>query len=220
MKKNIFISKNEAEIQPFVDDFKGENVGIITHSFLSFHSVDFEVKSPYEILFFSSPRSVIFFKNQYSIPQHVKIACVGLKTQQLLEEMAHVVSYTRTAQQSLSEFATSFKEWCGDQRVLFPISSISLKTISSRFPVEQIEEVEVYSTEIKGKKIANCSIYVFTSPSNVKGFLEKNTFPENVTVISWGESTSKLLLEKGIKIDIELKTASLKELFELLNKLV
>ena len=212
MRKRIFISKNEGEIQPFLNNFKANDWDVIAHSFLSFEPVDFEVQALYDILFFSSPRSVTFFKTRLSIPSHVLIACIGEKTKEVLKEMGHVVSFSRDENESLSNFALSFKNWSQKKRVLFPISSISLKTISSQFPNEQKEELTVYSTKIIGRNIEECDTYVFTSPSNVIGFLKNNTFPKSARIISWGESTSKYLLENGGRIDVELKNSSLKEL--------
>ena len=215
MKKRIFISKNEGEIQPFLNRFNANDLDVVTHSFLSFQPVDFEIKYPYEIIFFSSPRSVTFFKTRSSIPSHVLIACTGEKTKKVLQEMGHVVSFSRKENESLRNFALSFKKWCQNKRVLFPISSISLKTISSPFPNEQKEELTVYSTEINGQKITECDTYVFTSPSNLLGFLKENSFPKNAKIISWGESTSKSLRENGGRVDVELKNSRLEELLNI-----
>ena len=212
MNKRIFISKNKAEIIPFIEDFQQKEFDVIAHSFLSFETIDFEVKSSYEIIFFSSPRSVTFFKTRSSIPSHVKIACIGDKTKSILEEMGHLVSFSRKENEPLNDFANSFKEWCGDKRILFPISSISLKTISSKFSQAQIEEVEVYSTKIVSKNIEKCDVYVFTSPSNAEGFLQENTIPVNARIISWGESTSRFLHENGGRVDEELKNSCIEEL--------
>ncbi len=216
MKKHIFISKNEDEIRLFLNRFHSKEFDIITHSFLSFSPIDFEVKSNFDIIFFSSPRSVTFYKTKHSIPNYVKLGCVGTKTKELLIKMGYTVDFTRKEGQPLNDFALSFKEWCRERKVLFPISSISLKTISSKFPQGQIEELEVYSTKIVGKIIEECDVYVFTSPSNVEGFLEKNTIPDNARIISWGESTSRFLLENGDRVDVELKNSCVEELLSVL----
>jgi len=216
LNKSLFISKNNGEIHPFIDKFQQKKIDIIAHSFLSFEPIEFEIKSSYQIIFFSSPRSVTFFKTRSSIPSHVKIACIGDKTKALLEEMGTTVSFTRGESESLNNFAKSFKEWCGDKRVLFPISSISLKTISSQFPKDQKEELEIYSTEIGKKEIENCDVYVFTSPSNVEGFSGRNSMPESAKIISWGESTSRFLLENGGRVVRELKNSSIEELLNVI----
>lgn len=216
MNKRIFISKNKAEIIPFIEDFQQKEFDVIAHSFLSFETIEFEVKSSYEIIFFSSPRSVTFFKTRSSIPSYVKIACIGEKTKHILEEMGHQVAFSRKDNETLDDFALSFKKWSQKKRILFPISSISLKTISSKFPQNQIEEVEVYSTQIVGKNIEKSDVYVFTSPSNVEGFLKKNTMPNNARIISWGESTSRFLHKNEGRVDVELKNSSVEELIDLL----
>ena len=212
MSKNVFISKNKSEIIPFIEGFQQKGFDLIAHSFLSFKTIEFEIKQSYEIIFFSSPRSVIFYKSQYSIPENVQVTCIGDKTKELLIEMGHTVSFSRKENESLLDFATSLREWSGGKRILFPVSTISLKTISSIFPKKQIEEVEVYSTKILGKEIEDCEVYVFTSPSNVEGFLKENSFPKSAKIISWGESTSIFILKNGGRVDVELKKSSLQEL--------
>ena len=214
MEKNLFISKNESEILQFSNFLRDKGIRVLAHSFLHFEQVEFEIQSHYDILFFSSPRSIVFFKTRSSVPSHVKIACTGSKTAELLEQMGHEVSFTRKENESLTDFAASFKNWCGERHVLFPISSISLKTISSQFPENQKTEMVAYSTLIKGKDIEDCSTYVFTSPSNVEGFFTSNQIPQTARIISWGESTSKALLKKGCTVELELKSSSVEELIE------
>ncbi len=211
MSTRVFISKDESEIEDLIHLFRNKYT-FVAHSFLSFTAVDFEVFSSFDVIFFSSPRSIVFYKARYSIPSDILIACVGQKTKQVLEELGQEVSFYRKENQPLKDFAESFKKWCKDKCVLFPISSISLRTVSSYFSERQKVEVVVYSTEIQSKEIEECAVYVFTSPSNVKGFLKQNSFPKNAKIISWGESTSQFILNNGGRVDIELKDSSLKEL--------
>ena len=69
-------------------------------------------------------------------------------------------------------------------------------------------------TIIKGFKIAPCDIYIFTSPSNVAGFLMENEVPTQAKIIAWGASTQEALTQKGFKVNYTLKESSIESLIE------
>ncbi|MDX2360642.1 MAG: uroporphyrinogen-III synthase [Crocinitomicaceae bacterium] len=190
---------------------------LVSHSFLSFEEIDVEFDPNYDVIFFGSPRAVIFLKSQYSIPPNKAIACTGSKTAELLEQMGYEISFQGKASGNISEVASDFKNWCGDRHVFFPTSDISLNSISSVLPENQKSVVAVYSTQIKGNEIKGCDIYVFTSPSNVKGFMECNTIPNDAEVIAWGESTAKSLKEHKISIDQTLQDSSIEGLISIIG---
>ena len=143
---------------------------------------------------------MIFFKACQAIPENKRIACVGGKTAELLEALGHSVDFVGAKSGEPMLVAEEFKGWLAERRVLFPISDRSLKTISSAIDVDYKEEVVVYSTEVKGKVIPPCDAYVFTSPSNVDGFLMENVLPAGTKVIAWGKSTEKVLEECGVEV--------------------
>ena len=214
MAKRIFISKNESEVQELKAHYQKQNYTLIAHSFLQFEQVDFTIQHNYDVLFFSSPRSVLFFKARYELQSNKLVACTGSKTKQLLESLGVVVSFSGVNTSKINAVAEDFKSWLGDNNVLFPLSDISKKTISSLIDDAQKQEIIVYKTEIQPKKIALCDTYIFTSPSNVKGFLIANEIPTNGELISWGESTSAELRKYGVNELSELKNSSLSELYE------
>jgi uroporphyrinogen-III synthase len=117
----------------------------------------------------------------------------------------------------IQHVANTFKHWAKNRRVLFPMSDISLRTISSQLDSDSIIEVIVYKTIIKGLKIDSCSTYVFTSPSNVEGFLMENDIPTQARIIAWGSSTQETLAQKGFKVDHTLKESSVESLIEYLG---
>jgi uroporphyrinogen-III synthase len=100
-----------------------------------------------------------------------------------------------------AQTALDFYTWAGNRRVLFPVSDRSLGSISAAFPENQKEVVPVYQTTLVPQKIKECSIYLFTSPSNVESFLLCNTLPSGSKVIAWGESTRSFLSLRGIESD-------------------
>ncbi len=211
MSKRIFISKNASEIASLRSQFEAKGYEVIAHSFLSFSAVEFEIQHPYDVIFFGSPRAVIFFKASESISPDKLIACVGSKTAEVLESMGHKVDFVGKNSSDPKTVAEDFKSWLAERsrnqrasksqseersaHVLFPLSSRSLKTIAGAIPEDQKEEMVVYQTEVKGKVIPKCDVYAFSSPSNVEGFFEANTIPEGAEVIAWGTSTERALKE-------------------------
>ena len=204
---------------------------MVTHSFLSFVPIPFEVQREYDVIFFSSVRSVMFFKASQSIPSHTLIACIGDKTAELLAQLGHPVDFKGSQSGEPKVVAEEFKVWLTSttlrqaqrdtlsQRVLFPLSDRSLKSISNEIADEQKEEVIVYSTAVIGKAVEECDVYVFTSPSNVEGFFELNTVPVGARVIAWGKSTEGVLVSKKIEISYSLKDSSIESLLKQLSSL-
>jgi uroporphyrinogen-III synthase len=76
----------------------------------------------------------------------------------------------------------------------------------------------VYETIINSKIIEQQFDYiVFTSPSNVEGFLKENTISETTKVIAWGETTKRCLMEHQLEVWRTLKSASEEELIEIVK---
>lgn len=219
MSKRLFISKNASEIDPFRPQFDELGFTVVSHSFLAFSPVVFEVQLKYDVVFFSSVRSVIFFKATQSIPMNTLIACIGGKTAELLETLGHTVAFVGTQSGEPKVVFEEFKAWLGKKSVLFPISNRSLKSISSGIPEEQKEELVVYSTDIVGKVVAECDVYVFTSPSNVDGYFAANTLPQYSRIIAWGKSTETALISRAVSVEYCLEKASFEELLYYLKSI-
>ena len=220
MIKRIFISKNASEIDPVRSQFAELGYSVESHSFLTFSLVEFEIVHPYDVIFFGSPRAVIFFKSGESIPKGVEIGCIGDKTAELLESMGYTVSFRGKKSGEPGVVAEEFKVWLGGRRasaslsprVLFPVSDRSLKTVAGVVAESQKEEVVVYSTTVKGKLVEVSDVYVFTSPSNVEGFFLDNVIPEGSKVVAWGKSCEGALGSKGVEVDYCLENSGFEEL--------
>lgn len=160
----------------------------------------------------------MFFKSRFEIPDSVKIASVGGTTEALLRSMGHPVEFSGSNFESISEVASEFQLWLGDRVALFPVSTRSLGTISSPIASKQKVMVECYDTKVVGKEIEACDLYVFTSPSNVEGFLEKNEIPAKSQVVAWGKSTEKALIQSKIDVSHTLPEPSLEALIIWIEK--
>lgn len=217
MNKHLFISKDYSEVEKLAAFLNDQEITLIAQSFLHFEPVPFKIEKPFEIIFFSSPRSVLFFKLLHEIPKEALIACPGNKTAELLQELNYSVSFFGNKSGNINDTAIDFKNWCGNKNVLFPTSDRSLQTVSSLFPDNQKEVITVYKTETVSKPLEFCDTYVFTSPSNVEGFLALNDIPNGAKVYSWGESTTGYLMKNGIPVTQTLKNSSIEDLIELLK---
>jgi len=188
---SLFISKSWEEV-PELAAFCAENsIDLTAHSFLKFAAVSFEVNESFDIVFFASPRAVTFFLTQGTIPKTAKIACAGKSTKSILENLGYTVHFTPMESSNVTESAKIFATWCEDKTVLFPVSTISNKSYAQFLAKPQVIECVVYSTEIEEHPIDKVDCYVFTSPSNVRGFFKSNELPETAQIIAWGESTAK-----------------------------
>lgn len=195
MSQRLFISKELTDI-PNLESFCSENnIELFAHSFLKFNGLPAELSSAFDIIFFSSPRSVKFFFEQHQLPINTAIACAGATTQKAIEQRGYTVSFVPKESGTISKSADEFSKWVEKRTVLFPISTISNRSYSSLLPIDQRIEITIYQTTIASKEISDSDFYAFTSPSNVNAFFESNRLPQNATIFAWGETT-KASLEK------------------------
>ncbi len=150
-------------------------------------------------IFFSSKNTIDYFiEYEIQIPSSIKIGCIGASTAFRIKELGFSVDFEGTGndpQQAGIEFA----KLCTDETVLFPIGKQSLRSIQKELKENQIIEIEIYDTVPNPVKLENMpDVFIFTSPSNVMAYLEKNDIESTQKVISIGKSTAKKLHENGI----------------------
>ena len=119
----------------------------------------------------------------------------------------------------IDEVGSEFMTWANGRKVLFPVSNISLHTISAKLPESQKEVVVIYKTTINAAKISTADVYIFTSPSNVEGFNKENIIPLGTPVIAWGNSTKEKLASLGINVEYTLSDPSEETLIKVLDQL-
>lgn len=217
MTNKLFISKSIKEIETLADFCTKNQYGLFPHSFLQFESIPFKINQNYQAIFFGSPRAVDFFLAQESIPNQVYIGCIGEITANHLRLTSYEPHFTGKMSGDASQVALDFKNQVGDKIVFFPQSSSSNRTISSVFDPQQIIEMSIYKTILVSKSIPNCDYYVFTSPSNVDGFLLENEIANDAKVIAWGKTTEKYLISKNLKVYKTLANSSIADLIKILK---
>lgn len=215
----LCITSNPMDLELLQDWCKEQQLELVVQPFIQFHSIPFQWDSDEEVVFFSSPRSVSFFATQELDRLRNKLlATIGASTAAALQNLGLKTHFVGEKSGTPDQVAQEFKAFVGEKKVLFPCSTKSLKSIASVFSPEQVRLLEVYATEYLAVAIEPCSIYVFTSPSNVRGFLQSNQLGENATIVAWGTSTERSLLENGITPNLTLAESSVTALLEKLTR--
>ena len=213
MIDTLFISK-ELEKSSVLKAFCVEQgITIEAHSFLSFEPVAIQQEITSEVLFFTSKRAVTYFFKQVPLPFNTLIACIGNATAESLHNLGIKVDFSAVNSGNPREVATELTSWLGKKSITFVTAKRSANSILDLLPVSQVEQVCVYETIINAISIPTIfDTYVFTSPSNLEGFLKLNTIPEAARLIAWGETTATAMRDLGLEPTYTLKTSSEKEL--------
>ncbi len=195
--QRLYISKQADELQLIPDFCAGNELELTAHSFLSFEPIAFEFSAPYDVVFFASPRAAAYFLDTTNLNPKAKIAVAGQQTAAYLQQLGHTVDYLPTHSGSPVTESQTFAQWVQNRHVLFPVSDRSQHSYSRFLDPEKTNILPVYRTIIAPAAITPCTFYVFTSPSNVSGFTQVNTFPVDATIIAWGSSTATALETSG-----------------------
>jgi len=215
----LFISKEVKQFN-FLAYAKAAEINIIAVSMISFIEIPFECpKSDYDIVFFTSPRSVKFFLKQCALPSNVEIATIGKVTTDFLEAEGHTVSFTGVTSGLPEAVSKEFKTFARGRNVLFPQSNYSQRSMQKNLLDQQVKDLVAYKTKLTPQKLKEKpSVLVFTSPTNVESFLKLNKISAEQKVIAWGKTTEAFLHKNGIKAEFTLKTSSFDELQVILEE--
>jgi uroporphyrinogen-III synthase len=217
VKKSIFISKNASEL-PLLSTFcVSHQFTLSAHSLITFNALSFEMNVSYDVVFFSSIRAAAFFLAQEKLPEHCQIACVGAVTAKKINALGFGVSFIGEQAGNPLHVAEMFKMWLGERRVLFPLSTVSKRTIVEQIPPHQRCEVTIYETCALPLKIEKSDYLIFTSPSNVESYLLQNEINGNI-LIAWGTTTRNALEAKGFSVDFTLQEANEENLITYLKE--
>jgi uroporphyrinogen-III synthase len=218
----IYISKKIEDVD-FLNFIREKSIGLCAISMISFKSTVFPIpeENEYEAVFFTSPRSVLFFLDKIDLAESIFIGAIGKSTASFIHQQGYSVDYTGIQSGKPKEVAETFKAAVGDKKVLFPQSSRSKKSVQQYLTPEQCIDLVVYETLLEPQELKNQpEILVFTSPSNVESFLKKNTIDKSQQIVAWGDSTALYLEEKGCSSIKTLEKSNLEELRTVLDKIL
>jgi hydroxymethylbilane synthase len=187
---SVFITRNIKPMDYFSHVLNSK--GYTTHGRSLIEMVPLPMKHFPETdwIFFSSKHAVKFFFNQSPILGKQKFGCIGKSTAEAIRKFdrrADFIGYSTDTKLTGKQFASRV----GDGTVLFPQAKGSLRSIQNGFVKDsQVIDLPVYETLKKNdEKIPFHDILLFTSPSNVEAYFEKNTVAAEQKVIAMGEAT-------------------------------
>lgn len=149
-------------------------------------------------IFFSSKQGVRHFLAQTKITPGVKLAAVGKGTSEELRKHNLRADFIGGSNDTRI-IAKQFGAVAGRSTVLFPQAKGSLRTVQEQIPTIKAINLTVYETISRpAEDLPVCDVMVFTSPSNVDAFFEKNKISKSQKVVAMGHATGNTLREKGI----------------------
>lgn len=218
MKTKLFFS-SESKRNGTLQKFCLENGVVLTdQSLISFEKIPFELDQTFEVVFFSSPRSVEYFFSENYINSDCKIACVGRGTANALNAKNIIPDFIGENSSDPEMVGMEFVHWLGERKALFPVSKRSNNTIFSCVPLNQRIKIICYDTILTPQQIEPHDWYVFTSPSNVASFLLKNAIPPSAQTIAWGKTTAAYMRSQSIEPNFVLQESSEEALVALLSE--
>lgn len=220
MKSNVLITKTADEVSELKMFCDGNNMQLICNSFIDFEIVKAKIPKSYDWIFFGSKRAAHYFLQQAEIPKNCQVACIGKKTKSHLEKMGIEVDFFGQESGNPEAVAKELKRHIKTKFLFIPVSNVSSRSIAKVFPKKQVSEVVVYNTKKKTKKIIEkLDFIIFTSPSNVDGFLIENTISDHCKIIAWGKTTENHLISNGLNVNYTLNAASEEELIEIFQSI-
>lgn len=202
--KTALITKHLSKDSLLREQLLKEGVELIERPFIFTSPISSVSEWPHaKWVFFSSPKGAeISIKLGLDLSKY-RIAALGEGTAKSLPKTVkpEFVGHSTDTR----AVAEDFLKFVGDESVLFPLSDRSLKNVSSIFPENQKTEVQCYHTTTVAMDCPKTDVIIFSSPSNVEGFLLKNKISPHQKVITFGPSTALYCVEHQIEVSESLE---------------
>lgn len=214
--KKILFTGNSFQLESLV-----ENLGFewINQRFIETKNISFQIDvNRFDWIFFSSREAVHSFYSNVNSAGKCLLAAVGKGTAEAISEYAtpsFIGESTNTA-----EVGQAFAKLIGSNKVLFPCSTISKQTIQSHLSPTQFENLVCYETVLIDKKVEVPTIAIFSSPSNVDGYLLSNTLEGIQKIIVYGPTTAQHIQNLGYSADIILQEINESGIIDAIKKAI
>lgn len=199
--KKVFVTKTFKEHDYLPQALTRLGFDVEGQSLIEFKEIKIRFLPRTEWIFFSSKHAVrYFFSQKPKLEKTVKFGCVGSSTAaelRLHKQRANFIGQST----DIKLVGKQFSSIVGSQSVLFPIARGSMQSIQWQMVKrDSVINLEVYATLHKSREVANdFDVVIFTSPSNVESYFEKNTWQAHQQAIAMGEATGKALEKLKIK---------------------
>lgn len=198
--KKIFITRNLKDKDYLGRALRALSFEIEGKSLIEFKQITIKELPKTEWIFFSSKHAVKYFFDQKPTIGSVKMACVGKATSDELRSYGYRAEFIGQSTDT-KLIGKQFAAKVGNAKVLFPIARDSMQSIQWQFPKrDNAINLVVYATLKHSLEISpETDIVIFTSPSNVEAYFEKNKLSDNQKAVAMGEATKTALLRKKVK---------------------
>lgn len=198
-----------------------KNIELIEKSFIETVAITSLTIPKTDWIFFSSPQSVNLYFAHYKLAAK-KVAALSNGTAVELSNNNVKADFIGSDSKTTKEISNDFfKQIKSAETVLFPLSDISKRNILAYVKTENVIEMTTYKTSLLNEKLTDIpGIILFTSPSNVDGFLLSNKPELKTQILAIGETTAARLRELGMKDILVSDSTNENELVKALRGLI
>ena len=200
----VFISRDFRKNDFLKNCMEGNGYKVFGQSLIEIKQIPMRKFVKTDWVFFSSKNSVKHFFEQKPDVEGTKFGAVGKSTAEAIRKYGKRAEFIGSSDDTRLT-GKKFSALVGSKTVLFPQAKASMRTIQLQLSKkENVKDVVVYEA-IKNSNfllpIVDCQLLIFTSPSNVDAFFEKNKISEEQKVIAMGDATANALKKYKVKIN-------------------
>jgi hydroxymethylbilane synthase len=198
--KKVFVTKDFRATDYLPKALNAVGYEVEGKSLIEFKTIKIKELPETDWIFFSSKQGVRYFFNQKPKIGSVKFGCIGTSTSAELRALGHRADFIGQST-DVKLVGKQFSSKVGNGRVLFPIARGSRQSIQWQMVKrENVFNLEVYATLKHSVTVGEeFDIVVFTSPSNVEAFFEKNKVLPHQLVVAMGEATGNALVKEKVR---------------------
>jgi hydroxymethylbilane synthase len=198
--KKVFISRDLRKEDYFSNALSRLGFTVEGKSLIEFKQIRIKELPKTDWVFFSSKHAVKYFLDQKPKLENVKFACIGTSTSAELRKHGFRADFIGQST-DIKLVGKQFSSKIGNAKVLFPIARGSMQSIQWQMVKrDNVFNLEVYATLKHSTEISeDTEVVVFTSPSNVEAYFEKNKWKATQQAVAMGDATGKALEKLKIK---------------------
>jgi uroporphyrinogen-III synthase len=198
--QKVFVTKDFKDSDYLPSALKRLKFEVEGKSLIELKEIKIRVLPVTEWIFFSSKHAVKFFFDQKPAIGKVKFGCIGSSTSQMLRTYGHRADFIGSGTDT-KLIGKQFSAKVGSSKVLFPIAKDSMRTVQWQMPKQDNAiDLNIYFTVKHSIELdESYTILVFTSPSNVEAYLEKNKILPHQKVIAMGDATEQAFRKLKLK---------------------
>ncbi len=195
---SVFITRDSGKFDLFSKSLRAQGITVHSRALIDIRTLKVSSVPRTDWVFFSSKNAVKHFFNQSPELGTPKFGCVGKSTAEALRRFGKkpdFIGYSTDTRMTGKQFAATV----GSGTVLFPQARESMRSIQLQFSNKnQVIDLSVYETVKHNETLVpEVDALVFTSPSNVEAFFEKNKIGPNQKVVAMGGATGSTLRQFG-----------------------